>query len=36
MAYIVMLEWLADNGFYALERKGDEIVVWYNGVRFSL
>lgn len=36
MAYIVLLDWLVANGFYAIDRKSDEVIAWYNGVRFSL
>ena len=36
LAYVVLLDWLVANGFYAVDRKGDEVVAYYNGVRFSL
>ncbi len=36
LAYIVLLDWLVANGFYAVDCNGDELTAYYNGVRFSL
>ena len=36
LAWIVLLDQLVERGFYAVERKGDEVIAWHTGIRFSL